>query len=132
MKKYFFYLTSLTGMLLLSFSTSAQQAKQTDASAKPPVAIGKKLDSDKSKSVPDPVVAPASTDKDLPSTAGAKSSQDMPKLTKGNEQKQAKADQTYSQPSSTVPQRTDNLVAPKHGQEIRDAVPPPVPAKIKE
>jgi hypothetical protein len=129
MKKSFFYSTILAGMLLFTSATRAQQAKQTGASPKPPEAMGKVLQPDKT-SATEPVVSPAIHEKTLPSTADLKTKVDMPKIIKGNELKQANSNQASPQPVQVTPRRTDNLTLPKsHQTEIPDSKSPPPPLR---
>ncbi len=106
-------------------------ASKTAASPKPPEVVAKKIQTEK---VTYPVVSPAIPEKALHSTAGLKTSQPMPKITKVDEPaQQAKANQSNPQPTSASFQRTDNLVVPKKVQnEIPDSKSPPPPVRIKE
>jgi len=122
MKKSFFYLTMLTVMLFLSVTTKAQQARQTDASPKPPEMKAKIIGID--KEAVQPVVSPTAPESSVPSTAGIKSSEVNMKINKGNEQRQAKTSEVNAQPASVTPPRTDNLVVPNRKE--------PTPAKIKD
>jgi|GEM_PF-5007246 len=129
MKKSFFKLTILGGMLFLSVTTKAQQTKQTGASPKPPESKGKVLQVD--KNVAEPTVSPANVEKPASTATDGKPSQAPLKVTKINEPDQPKANQENKQPTSIAPVRTDNLVVPNR-KEIPDSKTQPTPAKIKE
>lgn len=133
MKKSIFHLTILAGMLSFSLSSNAQQARQTANSPKPPEVKGKILQSDQAAA--NPVVSPATVaEKSLPTATDIKPSQSMLKITKTNDQQQAKAGQSNPQPSTaTMPPPVDHPTLLKNQQtEIPGSKISPVSNRIKE
>jgi hypothetical protein len=122
MKKSFFYLTILAGMLFFSLATNAQQARQTADSPKPAEVTGTVLQS--GQTIAKPVVSPAVAEKHLTTATDLKPSEPPLKITKANDQ----------QPSSaTTPMPADHPVFLKNKQqEIPGSTVPPVPNRIKE